>query len=67
MQSKTLLIESIVGINPSAGIEWLAAFEEPALRRYLAHLEHALKPRDGHSYWLRDAETTAVVTRAPAA
>ena len=33
----------------------------------LDHLQHALEPRGRDSVWLRDAETPAIVTRAPSA
>ena len=67
MQSKAQVIDRILQINPSARQEWLDLFEVSALRRYLDHLEFALEPRGPDSVWLRDGETPAVVTRAPAA
>ncbi len=67
MQTKAQLIDGILQINHSAKQEWLDLFDERALLRYLDHLQHAQEPRGRDSYWLRDAETPAVVTRAPAA
>ncbi len=67
MHSKAQLIDSILQINRSAKPEWLDLFNVPALHRYLDHLQHAQEPRGRDSYWLRDAETPAVVTRKPAA
>ena len=61
--SKTQIIEAIRRINPTAGLDWLAAFDAAALRRYLDHLELALAPRG--NLWSRPIETRAVVTREP--
>ncbi|MBT8485054.1 MAG: hypothetical protein HKO59_01930 [Phycisphaerales bacterium] len=65
MADKLHIIDGILALNPTAGKDWLERFDLPALRRYHHHLEHALEPRG--SFWFRDAETPAVVTRAPAA
>jgi len=67
MQSKAQLIDSILQLNGSAKQEWLDLFDVSALQRYLDHLQHALEPRGADSFWLRDAETPAIVTRKPAA
>jgi len=67
MLSKPQIISSIQQINQSARHDWLDRFDAMALRRYLDHLQHALEPRGGESFWIRDGETHAVVTRAPAA
>lgn len=67
MPRKAQLIEAIVEINRSASVEWLARFDETALEKYYQHLLVTLEPRGRESYWLRPADTRAVVTRAPAA
>jgi hypothetical protein len=61
------LIDRILTLNPSADPRWLNAFDPAALHRYHDHLQQALEPRGLDSYWLRDGETPAIVTRAPAA
>ncbi len=63
MPTKAQLIDDIVSLNPSAHPEWLDDFEPDALGRYLDHLRQARVPRGPRAFWLRDAETTAVVTR----
>ncbi len=67
MPTKVHLIDHILQINPSARPQWLDLFDASALRRYLDHLHHAIEPRGGESYWIRNAETPAIVTRRPAA
>ena len=67
MPSKAPLIEAILHHNPSARPEWLGRFDEPALRRYLDHLQHATEPRGAASAWVRDHGARPVVTRKPAA
>ncbi len=63
MPTKAQLIDDIVSLNPSAHSAWLDYFEPDALGRYLDHLRYARVPRGPRAFWLRDAETTAVVTR----
>jgi hypothetical protein len=65
--SKSGLIDGIIRINPTARADWLERFDRKALDRYLEHLLHALEPRGRASFWVRDGETTAIVTRAAAA
>lgn len=67
MLCKKQLIEAILELNPSAARRWLESFDTPALRRYLKRLRYVERPRGHGSYWVRDAETTAVVSRKPAA
>jgi hypothetical protein len=66
MLSKNQVIDAISRLNPSASIQWLAAFELTALRRYYEHLLITLEPR-GSRGWVRTDESPAVVTRKPAA
>ena len=65
MMTKTGLIELIHDINPSADLGWLDEFSPEDLHRYLSHLQHTLEPRG--SVWERQGDTTAVVSRRPAA
>ncbi len=67
MHTKAQLIDGILQLNPTARHDWLDRFDTAALHRYLNHLLHAYEPRGRDSFWIRDAETTAVVTRRPAA
>lgn len=67
MQGKSQIIERIIRLNPTADWDWLEEFEMPALERYLDHLHHAIEPRGRESYWFRNHETSAVVSRRPAA
>ncbi len=65
MHYKAQLINGIIQINRSARPDWLACFDVSALSRYLEHLQQALEPRGSCSFWQRDGETPAVVTRKP--
>jgi hypothetical protein len=56
------VIEHIVRINPGASASFLERFNDPALRTYLEHLEHAEAPRGAHSRWVRRNETSAFNT-----
>jgi hypothetical protein len=67
MIDKALVIDEIQRINPSAGRDWLAIFDYTALRLYLDHLQLTLEPRGRSSVWRRRGETSAIVTRRPAA
>jgi len=66
MHRKAQLIDEIIEINRSAEPGWLARFDVAALSRYLEHLRQSLEPRGGRSFWQRDGETPAVVTRRKA-
>jgi hypothetical protein len=66
MISKTQIIDAIQQINQSARRDWLDMFASSALRRYLDRLELTLEPRGRDSFWTRQNETPAVVTRSPA-
>ncbi|MEE2907436.1 MAG: hypothetical protein VX527_06335 [Planctomycetota bacterium] len=65
MLTKTGLIDLIHEINPTADLGWLDEFSPEDLERYLDHLQHTLEPRG--SSWKRLGDTTAVVSRKPAA
>lgn len=63
MRRKDQIIQDIQRINRSARRDWLEAFDEPALARYLAHLRKSLEPRGGRSFWVRTGGTPPIVTR----
>lgn len=62
--TKQHLIDDIRRHNPTAQADFLIVFDEPALDRYLDHLRHRLQPRGGGSFWDRQPDTPAIVTRA---
>lgn len=66
MHSKERLIEDIQEHNRSAHREWLELFDVDALRRYLEHLRWTLEPRGRHSFWVRQGDSPAMMTRQPA-
>ena len=63
MRRKEQIIQDIQRINRSARRDWLEAFDEPALGRYLDHLRQSLEPRGGRSFWVRAERTPPIVTR----
>ena len=67
MLSKAMIIQHIQQINSSTTHDWLERFDISALRRYLDHLQHALEPRGGGSFWVRTGETPAVTAGGPTA
>ncbi len=50
---KRQLIEDIRLHNPTAQVQFLAQFDEPALRQYLEHLEAAKAKHDRKIGWTR--------------
>lgn len=57
------LISSILEKNPSASLEFLGRFPEPALKDYLDHLELTAEPRGLGRGWVRRTGAPAIVTR----
>ncbi len=57
------LISSILEKNPSASLEFLGRFPEPALKDYLDHLEMVDEPRGMGRGWVRRSGAPAIVTR----
>lgn len=57
------LVASILERNPSASLEFLGRFPEPALKDYLEHLELIAEPRQRGKGWVRRGGTPAIVTR----
>lgn len=61
--SKHELIFQIQQHNPTAAQDFLAAFDETALHRYLSHLRYQGTPRANCQIWVRRPETAALMTR----
>jgi len=59
--TKRQLIDAIMGLNPTAAVEFLMSFDVTDLRRYFDHLQVQLDPRGRDSVWVRQADTPAVV------
>ena len=57
-RDKTVLIDAITTLNPTASPDWLQSFDAHALEEYLAHLEYAREPRGGQSVWRRPERRT---------
>lgn len=51
--TKRQLIDDIRGRNPTATPQFLAQFDEPALRQYLDHLTSAQEKRVRIAGWVR--------------
>ena len=66
MLTKNQVINAISRLNPTAPITWLAGFDLLSLRRYYEHLLLTLEPR-GSRGWVRPNDSSAFVTRRPAA
>lgn len=58
--SRRVLIDQIVQINPSAGPAFLRQFAEPQLRKYLDHLEAGTGPRGRNARWVRCNDVPAL-------
>jgi len=67
MLTKPQIIERIRDVNRSAGRDWLEAFTDDQLHRYLQHLLLADQPRDGRSRWIHEGEIPAVIALRPEA
>ena len=65
MLSKPQTIDAIIQINRSATKDFLDHFDLSSLKRYLNHLQLTQEPRGRCSIWVREGETSAVVTRQP--
>lgn len=65
MLSKQQLIERIRDVNRSALREWLDAFNDSQLRRYLEHLQLTREPRSVASRWVRDGSIPALLAHVP--
>ena len=59
------VVDRIISINPTATVEFLSRFDEPALGHYLDHLVATSTPRGRHARWERHHETPAILGREP--
>jgi hypothetical protein len=59
------VVDRIISINPTATVEFLNSFKDPALGHYLDHLVATSAPRGRHARWLRHHETPAILSREP--
>ena len=48
--TKEVLIQSILGYNRTAAVQFLRRFTEEALGRYLRHLQYLVQPQ--HTHWV---------------
>ena len=63
--SREQVIERIMTLNPTAGVEFLEDFGERALRCYLDHLTAAQMPRGRMARWVRPGDTPGIVMAEP--
>ena len=61
--SKQQVIEAIQKENRSASTEFLNTFDDPSLWAYLQRLTQVQGHRGRNSVWVRQGDTTAIVTR----
>jgi hypothetical protein len=61
--SRAQIVTRILSFNASATLDYLAQFDDAALRNYLDHLETAQKPRGPRSRWVRRGDSRAIVGR----
>lgn len=59
------VIERIMTLNPTAGVEFLGGFSERSLRSYLDHLASAQIPRGRMARWVRPGDTPGIVMAEP--
>lgn len=59
------VIERIMTLNPTAGVDFLADFSERSLRAYLDHLASAQIPRGRAARWVRPGDTPGIVMAEP--
>jgi len=57
------VVDRIIQINPTATTEFLGAFQERELGKYLDHLVAASGPRGRHARWERPADSPAILGR----
>lgn len=63
--NRSQIMERIISINPTATVAFLSRFAERPLKRYLEHLTAAQEPRGRSAWWVRPADSPAIVVRAP--
>jgi hypothetical protein len=57
------VVDRIIAINPTATTEFLEAFNERSLGKYLDHLLAASGPRGRRSVWPRPGDSPAISAR----
>lgn len=60
------VVDRIIQINPTASIEFLAAFDDLPLRRYLDRLADLSGQRGRSAVWVRPADQHAICAPTPA-
>lgn len=63
--NRSQIMDRIISINPTATVAFLSRFEERPLKRYLEHLTAAQEPRGRSAWWVRPADSPAIVVRVP--
>lgn len=59
-EERARLIDEIIGLNPSATVEFLGDFEQINLEEYLAHLRSAQMPRGRNARWVRPCKDRGI-------
>ncbi|MBL1218002.1 MAG: hypothetical protein D8M59_10970 [Planctomycetes bacterium] len=59
--NKSQLVDAILGMNPTAAVEFLMSFNDFDLRHYLEHLQLTREPRGRRSSWVRQPDAPAIV------
>lgn len=66
IMTRSQVVERIISINPTASVEFLARFQDRALRGYLEHLHAVQEPRGrATARWIRPADSPAIMSRSP--
>lgn len=66
IMTRSQVVERIISINPTASVEFLARFQDRALRGYLEHLHAVQEPRGrATARWVRPADSPAIMSRSP--
>ncbi|MFG0329539.1 MAG: hypothetical protein ACF8PN_06510 [Phycisphaerales bacterium] len=60
--TKDQLVQAIIGLNPTAAVDFLMRFDALDLRRYLDHLQMTREPRGRESRWSRPADSPAIMS-----
>jgi len=60
-RARSIVIEQIQTLNPTASATYLAGFRLGQLTTYLEHLQFAAEPRVRGSRWVRRPETPAIM------
>lgn len=58
---RSYLVQQILHVSPTAGVEFLARFDEESLREYLDHLSATAGQRGRQSRWIRPEGSSGIV------